>query len=94
MNMKKQKSEVITFKVDEVLSEELKNIPNRSAFIRAAVTSALAATCPLCQGAGFLTPRQKEHWEAFAEYHSVQKCGECNENYLICGRDKVKAASG
>jgi hypothetical protein len=84
--MKKQKSEVITFKVDEVLSEELKSIPNKSAFIRAAVTSALASTCPLCQGAGFLTPKQQQHWDSFARDHSVKKCRECDEMYLICSR--------
>jgi hypothetical protein len=88
--MKKQKSEIITFKVDEGLSEELKDIPNRSAFIRAAVTSALAATCPLCQGAGFLTPSQKDHWESFARDHAVEECLECHEKYLTCSHDTQK----
>ncbi len=88
--MKKQKSEVMTFKVDDTLSEELKNIPNRSAFIRAAVTAALASTCPLCLGSGFLTPKQKEHWESFAKDHSVEECRECHEMYLICSHNKAK----
>jgi len=92
--MKKHKSEVITFKADEALSEELKHIPNRSAFIRAAVTSALAATCPLCQGAGFLTPKQKDHWESFAKDHMVEECGECHEMYLICNRPETESTTG
>lgn len=89
--MKKSKSEVITFKADETLFEELNNIPNKSAFIRAAVASALASTCPLCQGAGFLTPKQKEHWESFAKDHSVGKCQECDEIYLICSHKRDKS---
>ena len=92
--MKKHKSEVITFKADEALSRELKQIPNRSAFIRAAVTSALASTCPLCQGTGFLTPKQKAHWESFAQNHSVEKCRECNEMHLICSRETIKPVIG
>jgi len=92
--MKKNKSEVITFKADEALSEELKHIPNRSAFIRAAVTSALAVTCPLCQGAGFLTPKQKDHWESFAKDHTVEECGECHERRLICAHDKEETTVG
>jgi len=92
--MKNQKSEVITFKVDEALSEELKNIPNRSAFIRAAVTTALASTCPLCQGSGFLTPSQKEHWESFSRDHQVKKCRQCHEMYLICSHVDKKTAAG
>jgi hypothetical protein len=82
--MKKQKSEIITFKVDASVMEELKKIPNRSEFIRSAVTAALASTCPLCRGTGFLTPRQKEHWDTFAKSHSVTRCHDCHELYLKC----------
>jgi hypothetical protein len=82
--MKKSKSGVVTFKVDAALVEALKAIPNRSAFIRAAVASALDSTCPLCQGTGFLTPGQKEHWDAFARDHAVTECGHCHEMHLTC----------
>ena len=92
--MKKSKSEVITFKVDEALSEALKSIPNRSAFIRTAVSEALASTCPLCQGKGFLTPRQKEHWDDFAEGHDIRKCKDCHEMYIICQQDKPEPSVG
>lgn len=92
--MKKNKSEVVTFKADETLSEALNRIPNKSEFIRAAVAAALASTCPLCQGAGFLTPNQKEHWELFARDHSVKRCHDCQEIYLICSRDESEAPVG
>jgi len=82
--MRRSKSEIITFKVDEALSEALKDISNRSEFIRAAVTAALGASCPLCQGTGILSPSQKEHWNRFAADHTIQKCRDCKELYLIC----------
>ncbi|MCK5125248.1 MAG: CopG family transcriptional regulator [candidate division Zixibacteria bacterium] len=82
--MKKHKTEIITFKVDEAVSEALKEIPNKSEFIRSAVTSALAATCPLCQGAGYLTPSQKEHWDNFSKKHTVSECRDCHEKHIIC----------
>ncbi len=82
-----QKSDIITFKVDEALSEALRDVPNRSEFIRAAVATALASTCPLCRGQGFLTPSQKEHWDSFAADHTVTKCDDCHELHLTCGHD-------
>lgn len=84
--MKKQKTEIITFKVDEAISAALKDVPNKSEFIRSAVTAALASTCPLCQGAGYLTPSQKEHWDRFSRNHTVQECQECHERHIICGK--------
>lgn len=83
--MDKSKSEIITFKVDESLAEALKGIDNRSEFIRNAVTAALGAVCPLCQGSGILSPKQKEHWDDFAADHSVKECKQCHELYLACG---------
>lgn len=79
-----KKDEVITFKVDDALARELAGIPNRSEFIRAAILRALENACPLCGGIGILTPDQKRHWESFAEHHSVQKCNDCEANYLVC----------
>lgn len=82
--MKKQKSEIITFKVDSDLAGALNDIPNKSAFIRAAVTSALGAVCPLCAGSGILTPCQKEHWDDFNNSHQMEECDNCHEPYLTC----------
>ncbi|HNY64568.1 MAG TPA: ribbon-helix-helix domain-containing protein [Deltaproteobacteria bacterium] len=80
--MKKQ--EIVTFKVDEQLFKVIQEIPNRSEFIRSAILSALDSVCPLCNGTGTLTPNQKQHWQDFAERHSVETCGECNERHLVC----------
>lgn len=78
------KDEVITFKVDGALAEQLRLIPNRSEFIRQAVQQALEYECPLCHGLGTLTANQMKHWEAFTEHHHVDRCDVCGESYLRC----------
>jgi hypothetical protein len=89
-----KKLEIITFKVDESLMDALKGIPNRSAFIRSAILSALENACPLCKGTGILTPNQKEHWERFAQDHSLEECRECHEIHLVCARNMRKDGHG
>ena len=80
----KKKQEIITFKVDEDLLKVIKDIPNRSEFIRGAIMTALARVCPLCNGSGTLTPNQKSHWDDFAVEHAVKKCDDCHERFLVC----------
>ncbi len=87
----KKKSDIITFKVDGALRDELKKIPNRSAFIRSAILAALDSTCPLCQGTGILTPSQQQHWSRFARDHMVTECDDCHELYLVCERPGSEA---
>ena len=82
--MKKAKQEIVTFKVDYSLLEVLKDLPNRSEFIRQAILNALNNICPLCQGTGSLTPDQKKHWERFSKSHSLEECENCHEIHLIC----------
>ena len=85
--MQRPKPEIITFKVDQALSEALRGIENRSEFIRNAVLAALDNTCPLCNGAGLLSPKQKEHWESFARTHILEECEDCHEMHLKCLSD-------
>ena len=82
--MNNPKQEIITFKVDSLLREKLRKIPNRSEFIRRALMSALEGVCPLCLGTGTLNPRQKEHLESFLDSHSLEECEECHEIHLVC----------
>ncbi len=89
--MKRQKSEIISFKADRDLLDSLQGIPNRSEFIRIAVLSALDNACPLCRGTGALTPAQKTHWNSFARRHSVSECDECHELRLVCDNDAGEA---
>lgn len=78
------KDEVITFKVDGALGEQLRTMPNRSEFIRQAVLQALEMECPLCHGAGTLTPNQMAHWREFREHHDLARCEVCGEPHLTC----------
>ncbi len=80
----KRKQEVITFKVDDALWEAMREIPNRSEFIRGAILSALDSICPLCKGTGSLTPDQRRHWDSFAENHSLEQCEDCHAVHLVC----------
>lgn len=85
--MRTKKQEIITFKVDGALAEALKQVPNRSEFIRAAILDALENGCPLCQGTGLLTPDQKKHWGDFLSNHTVTTCKDCNAVHLVCQAD-------
>jgi len=80
----KKKQTILTFKVNEDLMEVIKDIPNRSEFIRSAIMTALDNACPLCNGTGILTPKQKEHWEDFLENHTLKRCEDCQEIFIEC----------
>ncbi|MEW5913012.1 MAG: ribbon-helix-helix domain-containing protein [Thermodesulfobacteriota bacterium] len=82
--MKKDRPEVVSFKADPALVKAMEGIKNRSEFIRAAILAALDGVCPLCQGTGILTPAQRQHWEAFAQHHRVDRCSTCHATHLVC----------
>ena len=85
-----RKQEIITFKVEEALSDMMRGIPNRSEFIRAAILSALDSVCPLCKGTGILTPCQHDHWASFSANHRIEECDDCDTGHLVCGAGKGK----
>lgn len=89
MSTNKSKSEIITFKVDAALSTAMEGLPNRSDFIRRALIAALESTCPLCCGTGVLTADQHRHWQTFAQSHTVEKCGHCQEIHIVCHQEKA-----
>ena len=92
--MRSNKQEIVTFKVNASLLEAMEGIPNRSEFIRSAVLDALDSSCPLCKGTGILTPQQKQHWDEFADDHSIEKCGDCHEMHLVCTASKPHTHRG
>jgi hypothetical protein len=85
--MSSHKDEVITFKAKASLAEAISSLPNRSAFIRAAILSALDHACPLCQGTGIMTPEQKRHWDTFSETHQIDHCRDCDAMHLVCSSE-------
>ena len=87
MRSGRPKGEVITFKVDEAMSEALSAISNRSNFIRNAVLTALGNVCPLCNGAGTMSVSQRDHWNEFARHHHLQTCTSCNDAHLVCDHE-------
>lgn len=89
--MPEKKPEIITFKVDAALWEELKTIPNRSEFIRSAILTALEGACPLCRGTGILSVAQRKHWDAFIQTHALEECGACQAVHLVCAEQKRNA---
>ncbi len=88
--MKNNKTEIITFKVDDSLLGAMEGIPNRSEFIRAAVLQALDSACPLCRGTGIMTPDQKSHWDSFASDHQIKECDDCHAIHLTCSNTSGK----
>ncbi|MBN2126050.1 MAG: CopG family transcriptional regulator [Deltaproteobacteria bacterium] len=87
----KKKQDIITFKVNEDLRLIIRDIPNRSEFIRQAIVAALGSVCPLCNGSGMLSPNQKRHWEDFALHHSVKRCMDCDERVLVCSNEGAES---
>jgi len=81
-----KKQEVITFKVNIALYERIKDIPDRSEFIRKAILKELSSVCPICNGTGRLDSAQKRHWDAFAVNHPVTRCGHCNSLIISCSQ--------
>lgn len=82
--MAQKRQSIVTFKADESILQALGGVENRSAFIRAAILSALDNLCPVCQGTGLLTPNQRRHWEELSGSHAVEECADCHERRLIC----------
>ena len=87
--MTDKRQSIVTFKADESILRALDGVENRSAFIRAAILSALDNLCPVCQGTGLLTPNQRRHWEELAASHAVEECDDCHERRLICHANDV-----
>lgn len=80
----KKKQKVVTFKMDEELYDIITTMPNRSEFIRTAISAALGTVCPLCNGKGILSQHQKTHWDDIADAHRITRCLECNELFIQC----------
>ncbi|PKK91206.1 MAG: hypothetical protein CVV64_05400 [Candidatus Wallbacteria bacterium HGW-Wallbacteria-1] len=84
MTDKRRKDEIVTFKADRQLAGLLKNLPNKSQFIRNAIGTALLSICPLCSGKGRLSEMQRKHWEEFLTQHAVEECDGCREMHIVC----------
>lgn len=80
--MNRPKPEIVTFKLDRWLHQDLRRIPNKSEFIRSAIQAALSGTCPFCGGTGQLTAHQRRQWRAFTRRHAVRTCKTCRAMHI------------
>lgn len=78
------KHDIVSFKVDHELMELLRQVPNRSEFIRSAILVALDSACPLCNGTGILETQRRRIWERLAQTHPQAECQRCHERIFTC----------
>jgi len=69
--------EAVPFNVDFALYKKIDDIPNRSDFLRNAISKELGSVCPLRADMGMLDAVQISHWDAFAANHPLASCEPC-----------------
>jgi hypothetical protein len=73
----KGKSVVVTFRVDEHLAEALERLPDKSAFIRKALTTSFHETCPACSGEGRVDCDAAKWLRGVLEREGARRCDCC-----------------
>src|SRR5438105_10045475 len=71
------KTAVVAFKVEEELAEFLNKLPNKSAFIRKAISSQLGMACPLCNGKGVVPQGVHNHYVSLLPKLNHRRCDGC-----------------
>ena len=87
--MAKAKSVVVTFRVDAHLAEALERLPDKSAFIRKALTTPFHETCPACSGEGRLDCDAAMWLSGLLDDAGAKRCRCCGTAYpptLASGR--------
>ena len=74
---KKQKSQIVAFKVEDELAEFLDKLPNKSEFIRKAILAQFGMTCPLCTGTGVVDKGIHDHYEPVIAATNTRPCEKC-----------------
>ncbi len=79
--MTRNKSVVVTFRVDEHLAEALDRLPDKSAFIRDALRQSFHATCPACGGEGRVDCDAADWLRGLLERERAETCDCCGTAY-------------
>jgi hypothetical protein len=87
---KPPKDKVVAFKVEEELAILLDKLPNKSAFIRAAIAAQLGVACPLCQGKGVVPRGVHDHYAPLIAQFNARNCEGCgNELHFPRGSGEL-----
>jgi len=90
----KDKGVVVSFRVDRHLADVLKNVPDKSSFIRDVILRSFYRPCPLCQGRGVL-PEEIAAWASRQlKTAKARTCSCCRYEYpgSILSREKATAS--
>ena len=97
MARKSPKTEIVAFKVEEVLAEFLNKLPNKSDFIRKAIIAQFGMACPLCSGSGVVARGLHNHYKPIINANNSGPCAKCGEPQLlpltldaVNGEDRVR----
>ena len=71
------KTAVVAFKVEKELAELLNKLPNKSAFIRKAISAQLGMACPLCNGKGVIPRGLHDHYAPLLAQLQSRHCDGC-----------------
>jgi hypothetical protein len=77
MGRRQPKTAVVAFKVEADLAEFLNKLPNKSAFIRKAISSQLGMACPLCNGRGIVPRGVHDHYASLLPKLNQSHCDDC-----------------
>ena len=77
MPQKPPKTAVVAFKVEAELAGFLNKLPNKSAFIRKAISAQLGMACPLCNGKGVVPRGVHDHFAPLISQLSSSHCEGC-----------------
>lgn len=77
----KPKSVVVTFRVDAHLAEALERLPDKSAFIRKALTTSFHETCPACSGEGRVDCDAAAWLAGVLEREGAKRCACCGSAF-------------
>jgi hypothetical protein len=75
------KSVVVTFRVDSHLAEALERLPDKSAFIRRALTTTFHETCPACSGEGRVDCDAAKWLAEVLKKEGARKCQCCGSAF-------------
>ncbi len=83
MSQKMPKTVVVAFKVEEELAEFLNQLPNKSAFIRKAISAQMNMACPVCHGSGQVNRWIHDHFVPLINSLNDKTCDGCGTQLAL-----------